>query len=131
MKTVKVLSSLTLFLSISAHADFGNFICKSGKQSIRLEVQEISDITVESSTLTINGKNVGLSNISVIQSEYGVTQINAQVGRGAPKYRYQFKNLGSSECLGVYDSNQIGTAFVDVVNSMGKVASINCTCEQD
>lgn len=131
MKVIKVLLAHALIVSMSAYADFGTFTCKSSGLNINLEVSEVSDVSLETSILKVNNKKAKITKVLATKTEYGLSSIDIQVGAGPGKYHYYFNNLGSAKCLGVYDSKQKGSAFVEVINSLGRIAKVNCECEQD
>lgn len=116
-----------------AFADYGSISCisSSSNNEIRLSLDETSDVKVDTSTLLLNGKSARISRLNVTQTEYGVLAIEVQVGKGPGKYKYSFQNLGSSDCLGVFGSNQKGLAYVEIINSMGHIGRLNCKCDQD
>ncbi len=121
------------FFSLAAHADYGLIQCesKSKDQSVQLNLDETSDVKVQTSRLSVNGKSASISRVNVTQTDFGILEIRVQVGNGPGKYIYAFQNLGSSRCFGVYGSNQRGYAYVDVINSLGNVGQFRCHCEQD
>lgn len=121
------------FVSLAARADFGIIECESNSivRSVKLSLDETSDVSAQTVALSVNGKATKVSAVGVTRSEYGILAIDVQVGTGPAKYKYAFKNLGSNKCFGVYGSKQKGWAWVEVINSIGKKAKLNCQCDQD
>jgi hypothetical protein len=132
MKNIILMTVLTLVTQASF--SFVDISCKSKTgyiQKISLGIEEVSDLTEDSVILVVNGKKVKTSSIVDKSSDYGLLKLKISNGTGAGKTNYTFDNLGSSKCLGVYESQQKGLATVQVTNSMGLIATLNCSCIED
>ena len=131
---MKLFFTATLFIlsSANAFADYASINCgsNSSNMTIQLTLDEISNVKVNTSTLLLNKKPTKISRLNVSQTEYGLLAVGVQVGNGPSKYNYSFKNLGSNKCFGVYGSNQKGSAYVEIINSLGLVGSLVCKCDQ-
>lgn len=120
-------------LSMNAFANYANITCSSptSTRTVTLQLDETSDIQTDTLGLSMNDKSAKVSQVKVDETQYGILGINIAVGKGPGQYKFLFKNLGSEKCFGVYGSKQNGVATVEVVNSMGVIAKLPCTCEAD
>lgn len=126
------IATLFSLSSFSALADYGLINCTNSEgKTIQLSLDSTSDVKVSTTRLLLNNKSATISQLSVSQTDYGILSIIAQVGNGPSKYSYSFNNLGSSKCFGVYGSKQKGSAYVEVINSMGLIGRLKCKCDQD
>ena len=119
-----------LMIATSAYADYGTITCNTSTP-VSLEFEEMSDISKETLRFSLNNQKVELNDFNTTSTDYGLLSITINVGNAQDSKRYIFDNLGSSDCIGVFQSNQNGPATIKVLNERGAVEEASCTCSVD
>lgn len=119
-----------LMIATSAYADYGSITCNTSTP-VNLEFEEMSDISKETLRMSIAGKKVEFNEFNASNTDYGLLSITIDAGTPQQVRKFVFDNLGSSDCFGVYGSNQKGSATLKVINERGAVEEANCTCSVD
>lgn len=129
----KIILSLLVIISSTHAMAFADITCK-GKglfKEINFSMEEMSDISKDSASLTVNGQEKKISKIAVTNTDYGLLSLQVTVGKAPGHTTLYFNNLGSEGCFNTYDAHQVGNAYVTISRSIGVVGTLNCTCEQD
>ena len=128
---MKFMIALILISTSAAYADYGTIECKGTAGVYRLSLDEMSEITKETSHLRIGTQDIALASVRAQSSDFGLLSLTLVRGKGPGATKYVFKNLGSSKCFSVYESKQSGKARLEVINSMGVIGRADCKCSQD
>ena len=125
-----LMTGFLVLTSAFAYADAGNITCNTA-EPVTLEFEEMSDISNETLRLNLNNKDMKIQDVKVSDTQYGILAIEITAGPERTSSRYKFDNLGSSDCFGVYGSNQQGPAKIEILSSEGKLEEAECTCSVD
>ena len=131
MKNFAIIGLLVLS-GLSAHADSGLIICKDkdSKKSIRVSIEEMSEISRQGTALFLNDEEVIFAGFEPKQTKNGLIALNLRIGRGADAPTYNFLNLGSNQCFAVSGAPAKGKAYVEVTFN-GNTHRVSCECDQD
>ncbi len=129
MKNTLIISFLVMFAT-SAYADYGSITCNTSTP-VNLEFEEMSDITKETLRMNLNNQKLEFNEFNVSDTKYGLLSITISAGTTQQSRRFVFDNLGSSDCFGVFESNQTGQAVLKVFNENVQIEEAKCTCSVD